>query len=134
MQTELHSPLIITPRLMPGAQIGPDSFVSIGYSETPGDSGRTRFCYHIDTPSGEYSGDDLQSGVGPASLQEGLESLVSFLLSAAEGFQYRMHFPHLSCDDEPFPARVSEWAHLHDDELQALWMDLEANPDLIKER
>ena len=134
MKIEILPPLIITPRLMPGAQVAEGSFVSIGYSELPGDSGRTRFRYCIDTPSGEYEADDLQSGCYGGSLQEGLETLLSFLLSAAEGYGYRLAHPERSADDEPFPEWVAEWAHLHSDELESLWMDLEDNPNLIRER
>lgn len=77
----LLSPVVITPRLLPGVKIG-GGFVAIekdGMRE-----GRTRYRYYLDDGELAYSSNDLSSGVGGGTLQEGLNSLLSFLSAAGK--------------------------------------------------
>lgn len=135
----LCSPIIITPRLLPGVQIG-KAFVAIQYSRRPGREGRTRYQWFIDLPDGrEFAGDDLQSGCCGGSLQNGLESLLSFLGAAAESYRYDMrkniHDSNRDGDSNSdlFPAPVVEWAYQNSDELSMLQCELEENKGLIDE-
>ncbi len=84
---KLTEPIIITSRLMTGLQIG-NGTISIDYSDRPGDETRTRYLYFIDIDSHEYDNDDLQSGCQGGTLQEGLESLLAFLIAAGESYDY----------------------------------------------
>lgn len=127
----LKPPIVITPRLLPGVKIG-DSFVSIEYSRRPGREGRTRYHYYIDGPGLDFDGDDLQSGAGGGSLQEGFGSLMSFLGAAADAYRAGMRGRE-SENADLFPSAVNEWAYQNDSEIQALQMDLEENPNLINE-
>jgi hypothetical protein len=122
----IKSPCIITPRLMAGVQVG-SSFVSIGYAKRAGDGSRTRYQYHID-PKGRrsHSSDDIQSGMQGGNLQEGLESLLSFLLAFAESTFGGENF-------DLFPARLHTWANAHFDEISMLALELEETPDAIVE-
>src|SRR3990167_2996986 len=101
----IHSPFIITSRLLPGIQIG-EGTISIDYSPRPDPEGRTRYRWHVDLPSGDYSDDDLRSGVGGGSLQEGLASLLSFLGAAGESLKYRERTGSPGDNEELFPAPV----------------------------
>ena len=86
--------------------------------------GRTRYRYHIDLPGGfEHTGEDLKSGVGGGSLQEGFGSLLSFLGAAAEGGE----------SADLFPPRVVKWAHENADEIAALGCEVEEKQGLIDE-
>ena len=115
----LKNPIIITPRLLPGVQIG-KAFVSIEYAKQPGAQGRTRFLWHIDIDKKSFTGNDLQSGCQGGNLQEGLESLLSFLSAA----------PY---DAALFTLPVSEWARENSDEISMLAMEIEETPDCIVE-
>lgn len=131
----LNSPVIITPRLLPGVQVG-KAFVSIEYLKRAGREGRTRYLWHIDLENGqEFSGDDLQSGCGGGSLQSGLESLLSFLSAAGEAYRYDMSHKRDSEDSNAsmFPSPVSEWAYQNSDELSMLALELQETENLIVE-
>lgn len=133
----LRPPLVITPRLMPGAPVG-DGHLSIGYSDRPGDGGRTRYQYAIDAtdPDGgealEYEAHDLQSGASGGDLQEGLSALLSFLTSAAESVDYERRTGRAPVDGHSFPSWVAEWAYFNLDELEGLAIELE-DATLIEE-
>jgi hypothetical protein len=130
---KINSPLIITPRLMAGCQIG-NSFISIGYSKRAGCENRIRYQYYIDVGNKEYSGDDIQSGNGGGSLQEGLETLLCFLSAAAEAYWYKMSFPSSSPENlENFPSWVNEWAYQNSDELAMLQCEVQETAGLIEE-
>jgi hypothetical protein len=130
---EIHSPLIITSRLMPGARIGKGT-VSIEYSPRQPHTGRTRYRYFVDVGKRSYKASDLQSGVGGGNLQEGLRSLMSFLSAAGEGYGYEMRTGRKSDNTELFPKWLSEWAYENEDELSMLSIELEEKPDkLIRE-
>ncbi len=131
METKISDPCCITPRLLPGVKIG-DAFVSISYDEKPGDQGRTRYRYYIDTPNLEYTCNDVQSGCQGGNLQEGLESLLSFLSACGES---------VSCSEgkeagenaDLFTPEIGEWCSENQDELSMAAYDLEETPNLIQE-
>lgn len=129
---KLRSPVIITPRLMPGVMVG-KAFVSIEYAPRPGREGRTRYRYHIDIGRRSYSGDDLESGMGRAGLQEGLESLLSFLGAAAESYDYRQRTGHKGENEHLFKPAVVKWASENSDEISMLQLELVERKGLIKE-
>lgn len=121
----INEPCVITSRLLPGVRVGQGEDageVSIEYAKRDGRDGRARYQWHIDIAAGEFSGDDLQSGCGGGSLQEGLESLLSFLGAAAESCRYKgMEGENANL----FPQPVVEWACQNSDELGTLACELE---------
>jgi hypothetical protein len=127
----IHTPLIITPRLLPGAMIG-GAFISIEYSERPGQQGRQRYRYYIDIGNKTHTDDDLQSGVGGGSLQRGLASLLSFLSAAAESYQHRQD-QQLGENADLFPRWMAPWLVQNDDEISSLQIELEEGGPFIKE-
>lgn len=136
---KINPPCMITARLMAGIRIG-DGTISIGYAKRRGDECRTRYQYYIDIPSGEYSGDDIQSGNPVANhsngLQSGLESLLSFLGASAESYQYDIRRGGDGTQGENsdlFPLAVVEWANQHSDELTMAAIELEETEDIIVE-
>ena len=133
-------PIVITNRLMAGVRIGVrrgDGDISIGYSDRPGTEGRVRYEYWIDLDDGtEYHGDDLQSGCQGGSLQEGLQSLLSFLDACGEAYGYALRTRSALADTENgelFPTAIAEWCYQNSDELGMLACVLEETPDLIWE-
>ena len=139
----LRAPVIITSRLLPGVQVGKAS-ISIGYSLRLGDSGRTRYHYHIDIPGPPgktphhtndicYSADDLQSGCGGGNLQEGLESLLCFLSACGESVSYSPPDSLYVENSDLFPPAVGEWAAENSDELSMLECELQETENLITE-
>lgn len=131
---KILAPLIITPRLLPGAKVG-GGCISIEYDrKRRGEGGRVRYHYYIDLPKGvEYTGNDLQSGASGGTLQQGLESLVSFLEAAGEAYRYAMYLGRDSENADMFPGNVNEWAYQNSDELSMLQIELQETPDLIQE-
>lgn len=133
---KLHSPFIITPRLLPGLSIG-GATLSITYSHHPGDNERTRYQWFIDLAPGEkFSGEDLQSGCGGGNLQQGMESLLSFLGASAESYRYKMDWDKLTPDSNAslFPRPVVEWAYQNSDEISILLCEIEeSETPLIEE-
>ncbi len=117
MSPTLHisEPYLITARLLPGVKIG-DGYVSIE-THPRGPDGRTRYRYHIDTPSLEHTGDDLQSGFQGGDYQDGMESLLSFMDAAAERSD--------ETAADLFPLPVVEWIRQHSDEIAYMLSDLE---------
>lgn len=117
----LRSPFLISSRLLPGLKIG-NGWIQLEYSKRDGRDGRTRYQWTIDLPSGEFTGGDLQSGCQGGTLQEGFESLLSFLSAA-------------SYDDGMFPEQINEWARQNSDELSMLAIEIEeSEADLIEEK
>lgn len=129
---ELRHPVIITARLEPGVKIG-KTFVSIRYSNKRGEGSRTRYHYTIDIGRKSYSGDDLQSGSGGGGLQDGLETLLSFLEAAAESYSYRMRTGRSGENEDLFEPKVVEWAYQNSDEIGMLRTELEEDKHLIEE-
>jgi hypothetical protein len=122
LSLNIHPPFAISARLCAALQIG-EAWISLEYAGVTGD-GRTRYRYHIDLPGDfEHTADDLKSGVGGGSLQEGFGSLLSFLGAAAEGGE----------NADLFPPRVVKWAHENADEIAALGCEVEEKQGLIDE-
>ena len=120
----LHAPIIITPRLLPGVEVG-NAYLSIRYSSRPGVDGRIRYRYFVDLPGGTiYSNNDLQSGCDGGDLVKGLASLMSFLSACGESVEYRS-------GEEPsenanlFPPAVGEWCAENNNELSSISVELE---------
>lgn len=128
---KLHSPFIITPRLMAGVRIG-DAFISIGWSNRPYNRGRARYQYHIDGPGWEHSADDLQSGCGGGDLMEGMASLLSFLDACAESRRYSRHSGSPGENSDLFPENVGEWAEQNSDGIAIAKLEIEENPNCIE--
>lgn len=124
---ELHQPMMITARLLPGVRVGDNSYISVkhvGYT----DDNRERWEYHIDTPDWEFSANDFASGVrGKMDPEEVVEALISFLCAAAERYRYDMLSKpvYIHEEDHLFPLHVTEWAYMNDSELQSLQCDLQ---------
>lgn len=120
---KLQSPIIITPRLMPGLQIG-KAFISLGDGPRNAE-GRTQYGCFIDLPDGsEYLIDDLRSGCQGGTIQEGLASLLAFLGAAAESYGYRMRTGRMGDNEDLFAAPVVEWAYQNSDEIGMLEIEL----------
>ena len=109
----LHAPFIITSRLLAGLKIG-DGTISIDYDGEDKD-GRTIYRYYVDVDRhGTHEGNDLKSGCGGGTLQEGMESFMSFLYACAEGGE----------NADLFPPWVREWAEENKDEIGMLEVEL----------
>lgn len=119
----LNSPFIITPRLLPGVQVG-DGLISIEYARSDRD-GRTVYRYHIDIPGHEYSGTDLRSGCQGGSLQDGMESLLTFMGACGESYRYAMRTGRQGENTDLFPPAIAEWCYRHSDELSMLALEIE---------
>ncbi len=132
MQFTLTNPLIITPRLLPGLQLG-GAFISV---ET--DCSQS----YIDLANGKsHTVDDLTLGMvqrtDAEAIQHYLESLCSFLAAAAESYAYRIrsgkkYDQNDDSNEHLFPRRIVEWAHQHSDELSMLGIELEETKGLVK--
>lgn len=122
---KLHPPFEITPRLMAGVRID-GTFISIEMG--PRDfEGRNVYTYHIDLPKSRkgFTCSDLKSGRQGGSLQEGMESLLSFMGACAESFP----------DGENanmFPRYIAEWCSNHEDEISMLQCEIQESENLIE--
>ncbi len=127
---KLLNPFIITPRLLPGVQIG-KAFISIELAGSNSE-GRTKYLCHIDRPGKRsVTIDDLKSGCGGGSLQEGMESLLSFLGACAES--YPMRHGERGENYDLFPPSIAEWAYYNSDEISMLQLEIsEASEPLIQ--
>ncbi|MCW4050798.1 MAG: hypothetical protein NWE89_13790 [Candidatus Bathyarchaeota archaeon] len=128
---EIREPLIITSRLAPGVKIG-DATISIEYADITPD-GRQAYRWFIDNGNGhrqDFRGEDLVSGVGGGSLQEGLKSLLGFLGAFAEAIAYqeRIYAGEPLENSDLFPVMLSEWATANADEISMLAYELEEKP------
>jgi hypothetical protein len=124
----IKAPCSITPRLLPGIRIN-DSWLSIEYAgESP--DGRQIYRVHLDTPAFSYSDETLRSGIGGGTLQQGLESCLSFMGACAESIHYSGQEGENS---NLFPPHVGEWCAANSDELGMLQCLLEETKDLIEE-
>lgn len=113
----LHPPFEISVRLLPAVRVG-DATISIDFDGQTRD-GRTRYRWFIDLDSGvDATGNDLCSGVGGGSIQEGMASLLSFLSACVD-------------DADLFPPDVAAWAAQNSDELSLLAIELDETPNLV---
>jgi hypothetical protein len=129
-----HSSDSLTVDTIPGA------IIELGESVRPGDDGRTRWAYSIrlipvrdpipdtlqltPTPIFEYVADDIQSGIGGGTVEEGLRSLMSFLSAFAEAIGYEDRTGRKSENSDLFPKELREWAHQHNNDISAAAYDL----------
>lgn len=128
---QLNEPFKITPRLLPGLRIG-DAWLHLEWAKRPGDGGRMRYQWTIDLEDGsEFTGDDLQTGAGGGTLQDGFSSLLGFLGAAADSYAYQMRTGRAGETMDLFPAPVVEWAYQNSEEITLLEMEIEDTPDLI---
>ena len=125
---QIKQPLGITSRLMPGVRIG-NAEISIEYAHVTSD-GRQAYRWFIDLPNGgrEFQSEDLCSGVGGGTLQEGLESLLGFLGAFTEAIAYQERSGQESENADLFPAGLAEWAIENADEISSLEYELEEGP------
>lgn len=120
----LHSPFAISSRLLPGLKIG-NAWLQLEFSKRPGERGRVRYQWTVDLPDGQsFTGDDLQSGCGGGTLQEGFESLLSFLSACAESLNHR-HGKEPGENADLFPPAVGHWALDNRDEISMLQCEIE---------
>ena len=132
---EIRSPLSITPRLLPGCEIG-GAWISIEYAYITLD-GRQCYCWYIDR-SGDneenFHSYDLHSGVSGGTLQEGLENLLVFLGAFAEA---HVSEGRIGGDVENlmlFPADLINWAVQNIDAITTMELELIEHPgELIVE-
>lgn len=132
---QINDPCIITSRLLPGIDIG-EATISIE-DEGRGIDGRNTWRYYIDLPTKgcfpnyTYENNDLRSGCQGGSIQEGLESLLSFLGAFAESIGYKARYGHGGENADLFPSELAEWAVAHSDEIGMYAIMLEETPDVI---
>lgn len=120
----LHSPFLISPRLMPALQIG-GAWVQIEPTGRTGDYGKGVWRITLDLPDGTfYLSEDLQ---GHGGLQEMFETCLSFLGAAAEAWQYGPD----SDNYDMFPPAIMEWAAQESDEIGMLQCEIEETKNLI---
>jgi len=128
----LHDPFAISARLLPAVKIG-DSWLSVEWSPKPGREGRARYRFHLDTPTFEYTDDELQSGCQGGTLQQGMGSFLTFLSYAAEHARYWRGREADDPETALFPPQVIAWADHWSDEIDVLAYAIEETPDLIEE-
>lgn len=132
---KIHQPFCITPRLMAGLKIG-GAFISLGDGGRNKD-GRTCYGCFIDLPDGtEHEVNDLRSGCGGGGIQDGMESLLSFLSACAESRSYgerNYNDPMRGENSDLFDEVVGRWAQENQDEIDMLAHDLRENQNLIEE-
>lgn len=133
----LHPPFEISGRLLPAVRVG-DATISIKFDGQTRD-GRTRYRWFIDAPGVDATGNDLCSGVGGGSIQEGMASLLSFLSACGESYGYQQSHasPYAGTEFDGdgnaglFPLDVAAWAYQKSDELSLLEWELSENPNLV---
>ena len=130
----LSDPVIITARLLAGVRVG-DATLSIHYGGMTHD-GRRKYRYYIDRPDKpEFTADDIASGVGGGTLQEGLRSLLSFLGACGSAVNWNEQGGGWrdSENSDLFPPEIAEWAAENSDDLSILSAYLDECENLIVE-
>jgi len=128
----LNPPFQITPRLLPGLNIG-GAWVQLQYCKSR-DEDRQSYRWTIDLPDGsEHAGNDLSSGCGGGGLQSGFASLLSFLGACAESVAYGRRAGHPGENADLFPPAVAEWADQNSDEIAMMACEVEETAGLIEE-
>jgi hypothetical protein len=120
----LRSPFLISPRLLPGLKIG-NGWIQLEYAKRDGRDGRTRYQWTIDIPSGEFTGDDLQSGCQGGGLLEGFRSLISFLIAGGESQACYERTGRESDNADLFPGPVVQWCAQYSEELAIVSFNIE---------
>lgn len=127
---QLQAPCFITSRLRAGIKCG-SLTISIAINDKELD-GRVNYRYWIDSDDGqEFYGEDLSSGCQGGTLQDGLESLLSFMVSAAESYAYAMRRDRVEALETSFPTWLAELCYVNSGELQMAACDLEETPNAI---
>ena len=130
MELILHRPLIITPRLLPGVEVGPGHWISWDHSTATGFIDGI----HPDGSRFEHEVDDLNPGLSGRTgdpvkqIAACLESLCSFLSACAESRSYAERMQRDPMEGESsdlFPARVGEWAQCYSDDIARLSFELD---------
>lgn len=114
----LHTPFIITGRLLPGLKIG-DSFLSA--------DGTT---FYLDTPKFEHVINDFSPGASQ-SMQEWFASILNFMYAAGEAKHYRVGSlmdTRVDSSETLFPPNVVDWIVDNLAEVEALSFDLGEGP------
>ena len=115
---KLNPPFIIAPNLEPGLRIG-DAWITLSYSNRPHPEGRQRYEWTWFRGGREESGDDLASGVGGGTLQEGFESMLAFLSAFASATEPDSENHNL------FPESMSEWAEQNSEEIDMMRLEID---------
>lgn len=134
---EIKYPCIITARLLPGIQIG-DSFLSIEYGDVVSETrlpqySRQGYVVHLDTPTFEYTIDDIRSGCCGGTLRRGLLSALSFLGACGASVNYERYSGRKGENADLFPPHVAEWCAVHEDDLSLAGCELEETENAIDE-
>ena len=128
---KLHSPFIITPRLLPGLKIG-ENFVSLEYAGETHD-GRTKFRAYFDIGGKEFQDEQLKSGCQGGNLRYAFGNLLAFLGSAAESYAYSLRTGRPGENADLFAPEIVEWAYQNLSEIDMLRFEIEETENLIDE-
>jgi len=123
---EIHAPMIITSRLLPGIKIN-DCTISIKITGNDSD-GRTTYYVYFDGDNNKfnYIETELKSGCQGGTEKEGLTSILSFLSAAGEAYAYNLHrTTNKSENSDLFPPFLNEWAYQNSDEITLAQLELE---------
>lgn len=128
----LNSPFKISSRLLPCVEID-GATISLEYSGNL--RGRGTYRWYFDHKElGEFSSNDLQSGMGGASLQDMFGTLFCFMSACGESYRYKMANPNSEPENlDLFPEPMREWCYRHSDELTILELECEESENLIEE-
>lgn len=125
MEFVLTHPMIITPRLLPGARIGK---FTMSVDPIMWDGRGYTCAYFIDGPDGElYSAQDLciRMVAEQDLAREAVRVLCSFLGSDAEAYAGSGQMGTAEpVDGYSFNTQVAEWAYMHSGEIDELGFDL----------
>jgi hypothetical protein len=130
MTLQLHPPLIITPRLLPGVEVAPGQWISWDHSTTTGFIDGI----HPDGSGFEHEVRDIRpglsgrTGVPEEQVASCLEALCAFLGACAESRSYAERMqrdPMTGENSDLFPPRVGEWAQHYSDEIGMLSCELQ---------
>lgn len=128
---KLHPPFQISSRLMPALRIG-DAWLSLNIGPR-NNEGRIQYVIWIDLPNGsEHEVNDMRSGCGGGSVQDGFANLLGFLSAAAESRRYREGGHGDGENEDLFVPAVVDWATENDDEISMLRCEIEEQEGLIE--
>ena len=118
----LKHPFAISARLLPAVCVG-DATISIEYAGESG--GRTLYRHTIDFRGSKRPAviEDVRSGVGRASLRDGMSALLSFLYASATQSDMAGEFT----------PRVERWAKQNSDEISICQLEIDETPDCCVE-
>lgn len=120
MKINILPPVIITPRLLPGVQIG-NGFVSVDVNDNAGPkNGRIDVRYAIDVGDYSYEASDLRVLLRKTVHKDALCSLLSLLDAFAEAHRFSQVSGVESENAKLFPAELIGWAITNSDEISML--------------